>query len=54
MAGNLNVPASLTKIVEIKYTDDALRRYLTEVANTLKGLQEQITALEARVTELEP
>lgn len=44
----------MTKIIEIKQTDDSLRRFLIEVANTIKGLQEQVTALEARVTALEP
>jgi len=54
MAGSLNVPRDLTKVVELKYTDDTLRRFLVDVANTINILEAKVNSLEARIVALEP
>ncbi len=54
MVGNINVPKGLTKIIEIKYTDDALQRFLVNLANEITNLNAKVIELEARIEVLEP
>jgi hypothetical protein len=54
MAGNIQVPRDLTKVVEVKDTSDPLRRFLTDLLNRITILEAQALDYEARIAELEP
>lgn len=53
MVGSINIPANLTKVVEVKDTSDVLKRFLTDLAIKVDNLEKTNKALELRVYALE-
>lgn len=53
MAGNLQVPRDLTDLFEVRPKVEPLRKFLEEVANTIRVQQETIKKLEDRIYALE-
>lgn len=53
MADSIQIPQDIAKVVEIKYTPDLLRKFLTDLLNEVNILKSKVVTLETRVKELE-
>ena len=53
MVGNIQIPRDLTKVIEVRDTSLPLRNFLIEMLTELKVLQDEVSALETRIIELE-
>lgn len=49
MADNINIPLNLTKVVEVKYTDDVLRKFLINLAIKNNQLENEIASIKQRL-----
>jgi len=50
MAGSMNIPLDLTKIIDVKYKDDNLRRFLVDLSSRVLQLEEELIVVKQRLT----
>lgn len=53
MADNIQIPQDVTKVFEVKYTPDLLKKFLTDLLNEVNTLKSKVVVLEQKVKALE-